>query len=102
MTTAHWTSKEVQIVVPPRRQSVSVSWMDNEATLTDNHEGNIYQLNQTAATIWQRCNGKRTITQIAKYLTKTYDVDLEIALDHVEQVVTQLAESDLLEMSKKA
>ncbi len=97
MDTPHWTSPDAAIVVPPRRVDLTEEEIDGASVLFDPVNGNTYQLNQTALSVWRACDGKATTRQIAERLTDEYDLAFDMALDHVEQLVPRLAESQLFE-----
>ena len=98
MHTRHWTT-DATIRPPPRREDILAEELDGELVLFDPQSGDTYRLNQTAATVWQRCDGQATTRAIAEQLTQAYDVELEAALDDVEQLVTRFAQSRLLDLS---
>ncbi len=56
----------------------------------------IYTLNETAAFIWERMNGKHSTDEIASQLADEYDVKLETAVTDVEEFVTEMR--DFLEL----
>jgi hypothetical protein len=97
-TARHWTT-EATIIPPPRRADVIEEELDGEVVLFDPRGGSTYRLNQTAVGIWRECDGRVSTREIAEQLTQGYDVEFEIALDHVEQVVALLGQSMLLDMS---
>ncbi len=57
----------------------------------------IITLNQTASDIWDCIKGGKSISEIAKYLVSTCDVEYEKALKSVNDFVLKLKENDFLE-----
>jgi len=92
-----WTDRRAVVIAPCRRGDIVVDELDGEAILLDPGTGNTYRLNQTALTVWSRCDGRATTRDIVAVLTETYDVDFDTALDHVDQLIALFAEAGLLE-----
>lgn len=98
MKIPQWVQRDAVIPVPPRGEGVLVERLDDEAILVNPVSGKIHRLNETAAAVWNLCDGQTTTRQSAEHLTQVYDVGFEEALDYVEQLIAWLAQSDLLEM----
>ncbi len=86
------------ILAPCRRADLVEDDLDGEAILSDPRTGGIHRLNETALAVWRRCDGRTATTQIARHLTRRYDVGFEVALDHVEQLLVLFAETGLVEV----
>ncbi len=95
MTTAHWTSRDAEIVAPPARNDVVVEALDGELVFGDPRNGMAYHLNETAYAVWRLCDGRTTTREIAKALTTDYDVEFDQALDDTEQLVVFFGEAGL-------
>ncbi len=93
-----WVSIAADIVVPPRRLDITMCELDGEIVLSEPETGEMYYLNQTAATVWEGCDGATTTRAMAQTLVARNCVSFDEALDHVEQVVAWLAETGLLQM----
>lgn len=50
----------------------------------------IYTLNETGCRIWERLNGKRTVTELAGLMVEEYDVLAETAATDIEAYLGQL------------
>jgi hypothetical protein len=96
MRTTHWTTRN-SYVAPPRRTDLIEEELDGELMLFDPRSDNTYRLNETALSVWRWCDGRATTRRIARRQTRSYDVDFETALDHVEQLVMLFVESGLLD-----
>ncbi len=59
-------------------------------------DGHVHQLNETAALIWQMKHSGQSEQGIAECRSTAYEVDPEIALNHVATIVTQLRALGLL------
>jgi len=92
---AGWLDVSDQLV-PCRAEYVRVYSFEGEAVLFDARTGHSHHLNETAFAVWQSCDGSSTVAHIAQRLTERFDVDLETALDHVEQVLAVLADAELV------
>ena len=91
-----WSSS-TDFVVPSRRSDVDEHVVDEEGILLDPTTARTLQLNRTALAVWRRCNGKATTVEIAQSQSEVFDVDIETALDDVEQLIAMFAEAGLLE-----
>lgn len=98
MEPPRWTVRAGAIAAPRRRADLVEDELDGEAILSDVRTGGIHRLNETALIVWRWCDGRTTTLQIARGLTRQYDVGLEIALDHVEQLLVLFAEAGLVEV----
>lgn len=96
ITETHWSGCDAEITIPPRRPDVVEEVMEGEAILFDPVTGCTHRFNETALAVWRLCDGTATTADMARRLTEHYDIDLDTALDHVEQIVTVLADSQLL------
>jgi hypothetical protein len=94
-----WTSRHANIVVPRRRHDLIVEELDGQAILSDPVDGSTHRLNATALEVWQWCDGRRTTRQIAERLTARYEVEYEIALNHVDELMASFAQLHLFETS---
>jgi hypothetical protein len=82
---------------PRRRADLGVRVVDDETLVLDRAGGCIHQLNTTASFIWQRCDGQRTIHEIADDLARAFDVDADTARDAVTTSVRRFTELGLLQ-----
>lgn len=98
MEPPRWTVRAGAIAALRRRADLVEDELDGEAILSDVRTGGIHRLNETALIVWRWCDGRTTTLQIACGLTRQYDVGLEIALDHVEQLLVLFAEAGLVEV----
>jgi hypothetical protein len=79
------------VVLPHRRTGIREYVCDGETVLFDPVTWRTCVLNATAYDIWQRCDGRSTMRQIAKRQAREYEVGFDTALDHVEQVAALFA-----------
>ena len=84
---------------PKQRSGVSVRVVEGETVVLDRNQGLIHQLNRTASYIWDRCNGRFTVREIAHQLADAFDIEPQTATRDVAAVVEQLQELQLLESS---
>ena len=92
-----WTWNAAVIVVPPRRASVRASAFDEEMIVFEPEGGNTFYMNKVASFVWERCDGVKSMREIAIALMDRYEIPYDRALDDVEQVVAWLANSHLLD-----
>jgi hypothetical protein len=82
---------------PQRRADVNVRMVDGEVVVLDRRSNLIHQLNPTASYIWDRCDGRSTVAEIADQLAAAFDVDAKTAIQDVATTVMQLQSRGLLE-----
>ncbi len=99
-TLPSWPSAEIPM--PLRRDDIRDYQIDAEAVLFDPKTHKILLLNQTALAVFRCCDGQTTVRQVAETLTNSYNVALDSALDHVEQLVASFAASSLLDVEDHA
>jgi methyltransferase-like protein len=74
--------------------------VEGEMVVLDRHHEFIHQLNLTATYIWERCDGKASLEDIAAQLAETFAVAYETALKDVVQVIRQFQDLQLLEINR--
>ena len=83
--------------VPKRRSDLNYKTIDEETLILNREEGRLYQLNPTASFIWDCCDGNSNIADITDRLAGAYEVDSSTARNDVEEVLSNLRSSNLLE-----
>jgi hypothetical protein len=83
--------------VPKRRSDLNYKTIDGETLILNREEGRLYQLNPTASFIWDCCDGNLNIADITDRLAGAYEVDSSTARNDVEEVLSNLRSSNLLE-----
>lgn len=78
------------------RTDLGVEDADGELIVLDKDAGEVHQLNQSAALVWQGLNEGLAIDEIAVRLTDAFDVEHESAVSDVQASITQLTELGLL------
>jgi hypothetical protein len=78
------------------RPDVLVRETDGELVILDRTRGLVHQLNGTASLVWKRCNGDRSVRDIAAEVAATFDVSIDTAQRDIAATVRQLAELGLL------
>ena len=77
-----------------REEGLVIQELPNELLIYDVSRNKAHCLNQTAAFIWKRCDGKTTVPEIAARLRKEFDAQDGEAL--VWLALEQMEKSDLL------
>ena len=70
--------------------------MDEEVLVYDPIVDRTHRLNVSASRIWELCDGKRSLEDIAWALTEHFEVEFETALQDARIVLEQLKEEQLL------
>lgn len=84
-------------LVPKRRSDLNYRTIDGETLILSREEGRLYQLNPTASFIWDCCDGNSNIADITERLAGAYEVDSSTARKDVEEVLSNLRNSNLLD-----
>jgi len=82
---------------PKRRSDVSIREVEGDTVVLNRAAEQIHRLNSTASFIWHRCDGRRTVRDIADELTGTFDVEPEAANEAVVAALRQLDQLGLLD-----
>jgi hypothetical protein len=80
-----------------KRGDVTMRTVDGECVLLDRDAGLVHHFNLTASFIWDRCDGRSSVEDIAAGLTERFDVDPVLARTDVTTVVRQLRDLNLLD-----
>jgi hypothetical protein len=83
--------------VPKRRSDLNYKTIDGETLILNRKEGHLHQLNPTASFIWDCCDGNSNIADITDRVAAAYEVDSSTARKDVEEVLSNLRNSNLLE-----
>jgi hypothetical protein len=87
----------VGALYPRRRSNLNWRTIDGETLILNREEGRLHQLNPTASFVWGCCDGNSNIEEIANRLTGVYEVDAVTACKDVEDVLSNLRSSKLVE-----
>ena len=82
---------------PKRRSDLNYRTINGETLILNRQEKRLHQLNPTASFIWDCCDGNSNIAAIIDRLIRAYEVDAVTARKDVEQVLSNLQSSNLLE-----
>lgn len=79
-----------------RRTDVRTQVVGEETVVLDERGGHIHQLNPTASFIWHACDGKTSAEDIARLLTREFDVEEAAAAADVGDMIERLRRLGLL------
>lgn len=88
--------------LPTRRSDVREYVLDGEAVLFDPKTSGLHLLNQTALTLWRRCDGRASLGDLARALSGSRDVPLETAHEHARVVVELFQAKGILDTAGDA
>jgi hypothetical protein len=83
-----------------RRDGLVIRELDDETLVYDQERDEAHCLNQTAAMVWEQCDGKTTAVQAARSLQSRLEVSVDT--DLVWLAVKQLQRFHLVEASSKS
>ena len=84
-------------VYPLRRADVNVRIVDGETVVLDLRLNRVHQLNATASQVWERCDGRHDVDEIATHLVGSFEVDEATARSDAAATIEQLAGVGLLQ-----
>jgi hypothetical protein len=84
-------------VYPLRRADVNVRIVDGETVVLDLRLNQIHQLNATATHVWERCDGRHDVNDIAAQLVGRFEVDEATATSDAAALLEQFARAGLLQ-----
>ena len=82
---------------PKRRGDLNYRSIDGETLILNRQDGRLHQLNATASFIWDCCDGNSNLADIVDRLAGAYEVDPNTARKDVEEILSNLRNSSLLE-----
>jgi hypothetical protein len=82
---------------PTQRPDLRVRAVESEVLVLDHAARRIHQLNTTAGFVWQRCDGRHTLGDIADDLARSFRVDPETARGAVVDSLGRFTELGLLQ-----
>ena len=81
---------------PKRRSDLLMRSVEGDVVVLDRRDEKIHQLNATAAFIWERCDGRHSVGEIAKGLAAHFDADSGLVKGDVAGAVLKLQDLGLL------
>jgi hypothetical protein len=85
---------------PKRRSDVSARVVEGETVVLDRHASLVHQLNVTASFVWDRCDGRCTVPDIAEQLAAAFGTDPDASNEAVAAALRRFAELGLLEPAR--
>jgi hypothetical protein len=82
-----------------RKANIVIQDYANEVLIYDLTENKAFSLNEMSASIWQLCDGKNSVSDISKSLTRKYGASIDN--DFVLLGLEQLKENNLLENTEE-
>ncbi len=83
-----------------RKEKLIIEQMADEVLVYDLTAHKAHCLNLTAAVVWQNCNGKNDLSQIARFVSR--DLQANVSEDVVLLALNQLEKFNLLETKKES
>lgn len=86
---------------PKQRDDIHTRVVEGEVVLLDRQKNLIHQLNSTATYVWDHCDGRTSLTEIATQIAEAFDVPQEIALRDLTTAIKQFHDLHLLVYSSE-
>jgi hypothetical protein len=85
---------------PKRRSDVSARVVEGEMVVLDRDAALVHQLNVTATFIWDRCDGRCTVSDIAELVPKAPASNPDASNEAVTAALRRFTELGLLEYAR--
>ena len=86
------------ISMPKRDLTRTIDYSGHaKTTVVDIERGLLYKFSPSGSQVWASCDGKHTLTQIARKIASIYDVSEQEAMTDIEQFIGYLMKKKLLE-----
>jgi hypothetical protein len=82
---------------PTKSKDTAHRIMGGEAIAVNFHSSYFYSLNEVGTFIWERCDGRHSVADIAAALAEEYEVDPAEAARDCQQFIGELVAEGLLE-----
>ncbi len=82
---------------PTPNSDVSLQRVGQEAILHDRRNGRAHVINESAARIWDLCDGRATLDEIVAAFAASYDVPASVVQEDVVYILTKFRELRVLE-----
>jgi hypothetical protein len=86
-------------ICPMRNPQLAWREIDGEIVIISPENSQVHELNETAALVWKRADGAQTVEEIAAGIAAEFEVSCESALNDVAELISQLAEKQLLKVA---
>lgn len=83
--------------LPIPSADVSLQRVGDEAILHDRRNGRTHVINQSAARIWELCDGRATLDEITSAFAASYELPPENVRDDVVYILTKFRELGVLQ-----
>jgi PqqD family protein of HPr-rel-A system len=83
--------------VPVPSAEISLQRVGEEAILHDRRSGRAHVINESAARIWELCNGHATIDEIVSAFASSYELDAGEVREDVLYIIAKFRELGVLE-----
>jgi hypothetical protein len=82
-----------------RAANVAARMIGGEMMIMSGRDSSLFSLNETASLLWQAADGRTTLEQIAQRLCGEFEVDLQTALQDVQEIAQDLSSHGVLCLS---
>ncbi len=81
---------------PEKSNDASFRVLGDEAVIVNFKDSFFYNLNRVGTFIWNRCDGRHSVDEIARALTEEFEVSPETASHDCREFLEELAQQGLL------
>jgi hypothetical protein len=81
---------------PQKSSDTSFRVLGDEAVIVNFKDSFFYNLNRVGTFIWNRCDGRHSVDEIARALTQEFEVSPETASHDCREFLDELAQQGLL------
>ncbi|HJZ49032.1 MAG TPA: PqqD family protein [Roseiflexaceae bacterium] len=83
--------------LPTPSKDVSLQRVGQEAILHDRRNGRAHVINESAAQIWELCDGRKTLDQIVSAFAAGYELPTSAIREDVEYILARFHQLRVLE-----
>lgn len=82
---------------PRQRTDITAREVDGDFLILDRKHNELHQLNSTASYVWQRCDGKTSVSEIAQAMVQEFGAEPAGVEKDVAALIAQFTALHLLE-----
>lgn len=83
-------------MLPTRRSDLETRTVDEEVVILDLANGNVHRLNATASLVWNHCDSRSTVADIAARLAARFQLTPDDVMNDVAAAIADLERLGLL------
>lgn len=95
-------SRELKALYPQKNEKVAAKQLNGELLLLNLETGALYSLNELSAEIFKACNGRRSVSEIARLLSsrlsRVYRVESKVLVHDILEAFQNLEKAKMIRL----